>query len=81
MTTDIGPSRELGYAILFFGLTCVYAVLAYQLFSDGKLKFGGAIIALMLLMAGTGAFCLRSLLERRRAEREMRTGRRGKDDI
>lgn len=72
-----GPSRNLGYAILFFGLTPVYAVLAYRLFSNGEMKFGAAIIALMLLMAGTGAYCLRCLLARRRAELEIkRKGRK-----
>lgn len=66
---EMGPSRELGYAILFFDLMFAYAVLAYKEFSNGEMKFGGAITALALLMAGTGTFCLRSLLTHRRAER------------
>lgn len=36
------------------------------------MKFGFAIIALALLMTGAGAYCLRSLLARRKAEWEMK---------
>lgn len=69
---DIGPSRESGYAIVFLGLMFTYAILAYNEFSNGEVKFGIAMAVLMFWMAGTGAFCLRSLFARRRAEQEMK---------
>lgn len=70
MTPRTKQSRALGYAILFFALTCVYAVLAYKLFSNDEVKFGIAMIALMLWMTGTGAFCTHSLLAHRKAEQK-----------
>lgn len=72
MATRTEQNTALGYTIVFFGLTCMFAFLTYNSFSNGELKPGIAMSVLTLLMAGTGIFCLRHFLISRHAEQEMK---------
>lgn len=75
MTPREERNQALGWAIVFFLLACMFAVLTYNSFSNGALKLGAAMIVLTLLMAGACAFCARHFLICRHAEREMKKGK------